>query len=493
MLEDIDTSHFISNSVYKRDITQLETKLGVLHRQVKDLGFPMMVVFEGWEVSGKASMINRVLMSMDPRNYSVHPIQSPVDDELLRPFLWRFWVRTPPKGRIAIFDRSWYMRVSDDRVENKVKKSMLPSIYDMINSFERQLTDDGTLMVKIFLHITRKEQERRLRKLQEEKETPWRYLPQSWDHHKHYDDYLKAYDDMLVRTHTKWAPWHIIPAHDRRLATVEVFKAIVSAIESRRLESITGGRRSINGATHEEDGIPRVLSTVRDLPQMDLAEYETALSELQNRLVRLQAEVYERKVPVIIVYSGMDAAGKGGNIKRLVQKLDPRGYKVIPIIVPTDEEKAHHYLWRFWKELPPAGRMAIFDRSWYGRVMVERIEGFCTEDEWRRAYREIIEMEEQWVDEGAVLMKFWLNIDAETQLERFNERMNNPYKRWKITDEDWRNRSKWDHYILAADEMIYSTSTEKAPWTIVEANSKYHSRISTLSSIASAIEVRLKG
>jgi polyphosphate:AMP phosphotransferase len=492
MLDDLDTSRFLQSSVYKAEMDRLEAEIGVLHRQTKEMGIPIIIVFEGWDASGKASSINRVLMAMDPRICSVHPIYAPNDEEASMPYLWRFWTKIPPKGRIAIFDRSWYIRVSDDRIGKGIKRSELPTVYDHINSFERALSDDGTLIIKVFLHITKKEQERRLKLLQEGVASPWRYLPQNWDHHKHYDEFHEAYEDMLVRTHTKWAPWHSIPAHDPKYATVSVFKTIVSSMEKHRQELLmkrTSTPKAKQAALEEK--IPPAFKDI-DLT-LDIAkdEYERELKELQERLANLQLEVYARKVPVVIAYNGWDASGKGGNIRRLVQNLDPRGYKVIPIIVPTDEEKAHHYMWRFWKELPERGRIAIFDRTWYGRVLVERIEGFCTEEEWKRAYREINEMEAQWAGSGAAIVKFWLHIDKDTQLVRFNERMNNPYKRWKINDEDWRNRAKWDEYYKAAEEMFYRTDTSYAPWTIVEANSKYYSRIKTLRTVVGAIEKRL--
>jgi polyphosphate:AMP phosphotransferase len=491
MLDDLDTSHFVPNSTYKTSISKKELELGELHRQTKQSGIPIIIVFEGWDASGKASTINRLLMAMDPRNYSVHPVYHSTPEEDARPFLWRFWIRTPKKGRIAIFDRSWYIRVTDDRVSHSLKRHQLNPTYDRINSFERALADDGNIIIKFFLHLTKKEQERRLNKLQEEKGSPWRFLPENWDHHKHYNDFHEAYDDMLVRTHTKWAPWTPIPAHDSKYATLEVFKTMISRIHKRLQEDKMGIAMGSSTQTILAQDTPDLFSGIDLSLSMMKEEYERELEDLQNRLSLLQHEVYKKKLRVIVVYSGWDAGGKGGNIRRLVQKLDPRGYKVIPIIVPTDEEKAHHYLWRFWKELPPAGRIAIFDRSWYGRVLVERIEGFCTEDEWKRAYREINEMEEQMTDDDGVLVKFWLHIDSDTQLQRFNERMSNPYKRWKINDEDWRNRAKWDQYYVAAQEMIHRTSTSYAPWTIVEANSKHYSRIKTLSTIASAIERNL--
>jgi len=205
----------------------------------------------------------------------------------------------------------------------------------------------------------------------------------------------------------------------------------------------------------------------------------------------LEHEVYKKRLSVIMVYEGWDAAGKGGNIKRLLKMMDPRGYEVIPIAAPNDIEKAHHYLWRFWKAIPKAGHIAIFDRSWYGRVMVERVEGFCIEEEWKKAYREINEMEEQLVNFGTVLIKFWLQVDRAEQLKRFKERQQNPHKQWKITDEDWRNRKKWIQYKTAVDEMLLRTSTSYAPWTIIESNSKLYARIKVLKTVIEEIEKKL--
>jgi polyphosphate kinase 2 (PPK2 family) len=287
----------------------------------------------------------------------------------------------------------------------------------------------------------------------------------------------------------------VLPAVDTRSTVLEVMKTVTSVLEKRRtliLSNLADGlpdfERDVKLKGDPTDRIGK-MDLSKDMGKKD---YSEELEKLQTRLMELQTEVYKRTVPVMIVYSGVDAAGKGGNIRRLVQKLDPRGYKVIPISVPTDEELSHHYLWRFWKELSQAGRINIFDRSWYGRVLVERVEGLCSGNEWKRAFREINEMEEQWVDFGAVLVKLWLQIDRNEQLERFNERLNNPYKRWKISDDDWRNRGKWDEYIRCANEMFFRTDTEKAPWTLVEGNSKKFGRIKTLSAIVDAIEMKLK-
>ena len=241
----------------------------------------------------------------------------------------------------------------------------------------------------------------------------------------------------------------------------------------------------------EETMRTTVLDGVDVSLTMTKEDYKKRLSVLQKELTRLQNEMYLKRIPVVVALEGWDAAGKGGAIKRLTEPLDPRGYEVVPTAAPNDIEKAHHYLWRFWRAVPKDGHMTIFDRTWYGRVMVERIEGFCSQAEWHRAYREINQMEQNLKDHGVIVLKFWLQIDKDEQERRFNERLEDPEKQWKITDEDWRNREKWDEYVKAVDEMILRTSTTYAPWTIVEADSKYYARIKILETVVRALKNRI--
>jgi AMP-polyphosphate phosphotransferase len=226
--------------------------------------------------------------------------------------------------------------------------------------------------------------------------------------------------------------------------------------------------------------------------KMPREEYEKWLKILQADLHQLAYQVYVQKVPVVIVFEGMDASGKGGTIKRLTEKMDPRGYVVLPIAAPHGDDRERHYLYRFWRRLPEQGQIAIFDRSWYGRVLVERLEGFCSEAAWKRAYSEINQFERQLTDFGVVMFKFWMHISKEEQLARFKERESINYKSWKITDEDWRNRAKWEDYQTAAEEMVLKTSTLNAPWTLVEANDKYYSRIKVLRTVAEKLRRALK-
>ena len=493
MLEKIDLSKKIKKAEYKSVIHDLEIKLGVLQRQSREHRIPVIVIFEGWDAAGKGTLINQLMLTLDPRGFAVYPIKAPNEEESFRPFLWRFWIKTPEKGRIAIFDRSWYGRVLVERVDEIVPKKVWTHAYEDINAFERQLADDGTVIVKFYLHITKKEQKKRFQKLLANSSTSWKVTKEDWRHHKQYDDYVVAIEEMLDKTDTEIAPWTIVEAHDRRFAIVKVFRTVAEAIERRINEIQIQGNSSEKKHTQiqENDSLVSILNQVDLSYTLTREKYNKELKKYQARVRELEHEVYLKRIPVIIVYQGWDAAGKGGNIKRLVQGMDPRGYEVVTIAAPNDIELSHHYLWRFWTRIPKAGHITIFDRSWYGRVLVERIEGFCTEEEWRRAYREIKEMEAQLAHYGTIIIKFWLHIDSDEQLRRFKAREATPYKQWKINAEDWRNREKWDQYQIAVDEMLFRTNTSYAPWTIIEANDKLYARIKALKTVVKAIEERI--
>ncbi len=515
MLEQVDLSKKLSKEEYKEIASDLELRLGALQRDALKLNIPVVIVFEGWDAAGKGTLINRLIQALDPRGCVVHSINAPNQEELLRPFLWRFWIKTPPKGRIAVFDRSWYGRVLVERVDKLVKKSAWKRAYAEITAFERQLVDDGVLIIKFFLHIRKKEQKKRFEQLEKSSSTAWKVTREDWKHHKQYEEYLEATEDMLAKTETNFAPWTVIESHDKRFATVKVFKTVIDRLEAKieaatratqtveppmftpqeasvASESESEAQAKLQGAEIFDHLGSSVLDRIDLSVELSQEAYKNKLEACQQRIFELEHEVYVKRIPVVIVYQGWDAAGKGGNIRRLTQSMDPRGYEVIPIAAPNDVEKSHHYLWRFWQKIPKAGHIAIFDRSWYGRILDERVEGFCSEQEWKRAYREINEMEEHITSFGTVLIKFWLHIDPDEQLRRFEARQQNPYKLWKITDEDWRNRGKWDQYKQAVDEMLFRTSTSYAPWTIVEANSKYYARIKVLETVIQAVESKLK-
>ncbi len=493
MLEKIDLSRKLEKEEFKKIAPLLQERLGDLQRKARDANIPVLILFEGWEASGKGTLMNELILPLDPRGFRVHYVHAGADDPQERywPPMRRFWEITPPRGRIGIYNRSWYRLVMDSPDEDKNVAT-----YEDISSFERQLAQDGNLIIKFFLHIGRKEQKRRLKKLDEGRSSTWRVNEKEWRQNEHYDETAMLVEEMIQYTDRAHAPWTIVEAEDRRYATIKILTTVIRGVE-KALEIAAAGKRARGGevvepepdaseADHKIEELtrdslePSVLKNLDLNKRIDENEYRDKLTKLQERLRDVQYELYKARRPIVVVFEGQDAAGKGGCIKRLTQKLDPRGYQVSPTAAPNDWERAHHYLWRFWDAFPKAGHIGIYDRSWYGRVLVERVEGFAVETEWRRAYGEINEMEGQWARYGCVVLKFWLQIDADEQLARFRERQENPEKTWKITDEDWRNREKWPLYAEAAEEMMLRTSTTFAPWTIVEANDKYFARIKVL-------------
>lgn len=500
MLEKIDLSRTVKKEVYKQRQKEKSAELGLLQRSLKAAGVPVIILFEGLDAAGKGTQINRLIQSLDPRGFDVYAGSKPTEEELMRPFLWRFWTLTPEKGRIAVFDRSWYRKVLIDRFDKVTKKKELPEAYQDIKSFEKQLSDDGTVIIKLFLHISKEEQKKRFKKLEDSKETAWRVSGRDWQRNQEYDKYLQINEEMLEKTDTEYAPWTIIEATDKDYAALKILTCVTDRL-AEELESLnakkavqsslkaTGGDDDSQNGSRYKNG---VLSGIDLNRKLSRKEYKEKLDKLQNRLEFLHSEIYRLRIPVVLGFEGWDAGGKGGAIKRLTSHLDPRGYQVCPTASPNDIEKKHHYLWRFWNHVPKAGHIAIFDRTWYGRVMVERIEGFCTGEEWRRAYQEINEMEAHMANAGAVILKFWMQIDKDEQERRFKERMEIPEKQWKITDEDWRNREKWDQYEVAVNEMLVRNSTTYAPWIVVEGNDKLYARIKVLQTVVDALEETIR-
>lgn len=502
MLEKLDLTKSLGKTKYKEKIAKLETRLGKLQRECRELGIPVMIALEGYGASGKGVQISELIKALDPRGFEVYAVKNETEEEKMHPFMWRFWTKMPQKGRIAIYDSSWYRKVLIDRFDKKTKKSELADAYRSICSFEEQLTSDGMVIIKIFLAIDKEEQKKRFDKLLSSDETAWRVSEGDLKRNKSFDKYQKVNEDMLTRTDTEYAPWNIVEAVDRRFATAKIYAIVVQTLAEKVEEVRKQNRKKeeVNLRKDEEEYTNVWTGVEKEsvLGKADLSltytkeEYKKRLEKLQKKMEKLHGELYRRRIPVVLGFEGWDAGGKGGAIKRLTEKMDPRGYVVHPTASPNDIEKAHHYLWRFWTDMPKAGHVTIFDRTWYGRVMVERIEGFCSKQEWQRAYKEINAMEKDLTDAGAIVLKFWMQIDKDEQARRFKARQENPEKQWKITDEDWRNREKWDQYEEAVNEMLIRTSTPNAPWIVVEGNCKYYARIKVLESVVEAIEERLR-
>jgi polyphosphate:AMP phosphotransferase len=486
MFEKYDLSKKTDDKTFEKEMEPLRVEIGVLTRTLWEHRVPIIVVVEGWNASGITMVISELIQHIDPRGFSLHSIGSPHDEERARPLLWRFFTKIPAKGRIAIFARSWYSRSLAEQVSGIEWKSGMRSSIAAINSFERQLADDGAVILKFFLHISKEEQKRRLDERERNLLTSWMITKGDWDFHHHYDSYLPVIEEFIGETDKPYAPWTIVEATDSNYTCLKVYSTIVKRLK-KHLDRIESGRER-EGKSNEKNGSIKHTKTVVKRKSAAPAEYSR--QEYEEQLVRCQEKVrdiqyllYKRKIPLIIVYEGWDAAGKGGNIMRLVRLMNPRGYDVVSIARPDQTELDHHYLWRFYQRFPKAGHITIFDRSWYGRVLVERVEGYCTVAEWKQAYQEINEMEQAYVGSGGGLIKFWLEVSKDEQLKRFQDRQNDPLKEWKITDEDWRNRGKWNEYEEAVEEMLARTSTPAAPWTVVESDDKYYARLKTLRTV----------
>ena len=405
----------------KSEVKRLGERLSVLQQDIKKNDIPVIVLFEGWGAAGKGSFIGKTILNLDPRGSHTFNTTKPTEEEKRKPFMNRFWCDIPQNGEITFFDRGWYFEYSKEN--NK-----------QIKIFERQLRDNGYLVIKIFLHITKEEQKARLDKLLASKNTAWRVSKKDLKENKNYEKNFKKYDEMLEMTNTEYAPWNVVSSMNKTEAMHDILSIIVENIES-RLKSKDSDRIGIRAESmqHELVDMPKLKDIDLAICSMEEDEYRKTLKKLQKKLNKLSYKLYKKRIPLIICYEGWDAAGKGGNIKRVASSLDPRDYEVTPIAAPVSYEKNRHFLWRFQKKLPKTGHIVIFDRTWYGRVMVERLEGFCSENAWKRAYNEINEFEAELTDWGAVVVKFWLQIDKDEQLKRFNDRKNTPEKQWKIS------------------------------------------------------------
>lgn len=493
MLEKVDLSRKLGKKEYRQAVKELGAKIGELQRQQREAGIPVMVVFEGWEGAGKGAQMNQLILPLDPRGFRVQNVTDSFTSDPFYPPMYPFWNAIPPAGRMSIYNRSWYRKAIDSWREPNEGNRGLERKLEEIRSFERQLADGGYLLIKLFLHIDRSEQKKRLQRLKSDGSKGVRGQ-EELNAYKNYDSILPVLEEVMRETDRAYAPWTIVEAHDRRFATVKVLSVVARALENRlnQPKVETAKEPAMLSELEEAVTTPTVLSKV-DLSLEPEDNYKKEMASLQRKIRRMEYTLYRKRRPMVLAFEGWDAAGKGGCIKRLTQEMDPRGYEVIPVGAPNDFERRHHYLWRFWQDFPKAGHVAIFDRTWYGRVLVERVEGYCSPLEWRRAYSEINDMEKQWHDSGAIVMKFWLQIDKDEQLRRFQSREETPEKNWKITDEDWRNREKWDLYEKAVEEMLWRTSTPYAPWTIVEANSKAYGRLKVLRTVLERGEEALEG
>ncbi len=617
MLEAVDfTQEAPDKESYKAKRDELMQRLTVLQQRARAKHVGLVVLFEGWNGAGKGSRISDLMYRLDARATSVH-VTSDLDLAAVRGFagapwgvqgffppMQQFWTSLGERGTITFYDRGWYSsavehmlitelgdeltfdderrsrderggRDREGRAKNGKSRAVemaasarderrarsLDRAVESAAEFERQLVNDGYVLVKFFVHVREKMQRRRLERLYDDPATRWRVSEGKLASAADYPHAYRLYDRLLSRSDFSFAPWTLINGEEKRSANLKIAETLCEALEraldapededakaaaeaaaansDKSLAEVastgTAGEVEVEKASSNAgfapDGYPRTpdpaddaeavaaaevvaklqhsqaptasrFVLVEDPPvlskkygevvEMDEETYKKRLKKEQKRLYRLELEMYRKRIPLIILFEGWDAAGKGGAIKRVAQALDARAYTIFPSPAPTRPELLHPHLWRYWTRLPKAGHVGIYDRSWYGRVLVERIEGFATPAEWGRAYDEINDFERELARWGAILLKFWIDVSPEEQLRRFREREDTPSKRWKITSEDWRNRAKRQQYRSAANDMMRLTSTPFAPWTIVPGDDKKNARIEVVSAVADALEARLR-
>jgi polyphosphate:AMP phosphotransferase len=491
MFEAVELGRKVPKKIFEEEEPKLQTALLEAQRKVRESDFPVIIVVSGVEGAGKGEVVNRLNKWLDTRGMRSYAFWDESEDERQRPRYWRFWQRLPPVGTIGILFGSWYTQPIIDRVFQRIDEAAFERELRRIEEFERLLADGGALIVKFWFHLSKDEQRKRLKA---DVKTGRISSPLLKKFAKKYDVF-KTHSERAIRmTDVGICPWYVIESTDRRYRDLTVGRTLLQAMEERlqRGASVTAPHRG-------RDAVPLANpeASVTVLDQVDLSRtitpeaYAEQLREYQNRLNVLAWRARGQRRYTVAVFEGWDAAGKGGAIRRVTQAVDARLYQAISVAAPTDEERAHHYLWRFWRHIPRAGYMTMYDRSWYGRVLVERVEGFAPERDWRRAYQEINDFEEQLVEHGVVLLKFWIHISAEEQLRRFREREEIEWKKHKITEEDWRNREKWDAYNAAVNDMVARTSTAHAPWSLIAGNDKLYARVEVLRIFCERLETAL--
>ena len=488
MFETAEIGQKIDKNVFRKREPEIRTALIEAQRALRARGVGVIIIVAGAEGAGKGEVVHRLATWFDPRGVETHAFWDETQEEREHPRFWRYWRAIPRAGSIAVMFGSWYTRAILDRARDASDDASYEADLHRIAALERMLTDDGVLIVKLWFHLSRNEHRKRLRKARSEGQA---VSPHTENILEHYDLLMRLAERAVRVTDAQAAPWRLIESTDAKYRDLTAGETLLAAIRARLEERPTAP--SIPRDPEPEPDAVTVLDRVDLSLSLSPETYRTKLDASQRRLSNLAWEARTRGVSTIAVFEGWDAAGKGGAIRRVSQAMDARLYRTVPVGAPTDEEAARHYLWRFWRHVPRSGYMTLFDRSWYGRVLVERVEGLAPPEAWQRAYLEINDFEEQLVDAGVVLLKFWMHISRDEQLRRFRERQETEWKKHKITAEDWRNREKWGAYRTAVDDMVARTSTPDAPWTLVAANDKRHARVQVLETFCTRLRDALDG
>jgi len=483
MLKTMNSVSKVKKSDYKHLAQEIRMQLLQLQFQTNTRNKPVIIVVAGDDRSGRHETINALMEWLDPRFIRANaygPVEK-LDEQ--KPFFWRYWRDLPSAGKIGIYLREWTSTSIVQFLNEEISEKKLARRIQYIQGFEKTLCDDGALIIKFWLHLSKDAHENRVSEI---KNTPF-FDPKDELALKNYDKAIKTFDKVLSQTHTSHAPWHVINGEEPLQRNLVVGEAIVKQMTywlgNERPNIPTTAPPSISNS-NILDSIDLSLSISKD-------DYKAELKNCRSQLRGLMTKAQQRKLAVVCVFEGADAAGKGGAIRRMVSAIDAGLYRIVPVAKPSDEEYAHHYLWRFWRHMPGEGLMTIFDRSWYGRVLVERVEEFASPNEWQRAYSEINDFEEQLNVHGTIIVKYWLHIDQKEQLKRFEARENTPHKQHKITEEDYRNRQKWPDYREAIHDMLVQTDTSYARWNIIPAQDKKYARIAVFRALIDALKSQL--
>jgi len=487
MFEAVELGRRLAKEDFEKQLPALRVRLIEAQQAIRQARIPVLVIVAGMDGAGKGEVVHHLNEWLDPRGLDTHTFWNVSGEEKERPYYWRFWRTRPARGRIGVYYGGWYQDLLVARARHQCSPAQLDSALNRVAAFEQMLVDDGTLIVKFWFHLGCKEQRHRLRKLTDKPERHQLVLPVSGKHARHFARVASAAEAIIRRTDAGHAPWHLIEATDDLYRDLTAAQRLLESLES-RLALPQPARPKITRRPSETRPPVTVLDKVDLTRQLGKKAFSRQLPKLQAELNRLTWKAYEKGTSTLMVFEGWDAAGKGSAIRRVTEAIDARLFRVIPVAAPNEEEQSHHYLWRFWRHLSRAGRVTIFDRSWYGRVLVERIEGFASPTEWMRAYHEINEFEKQLTDHGLVILKFWLHISQAEQLERFRKRETVPHKNYKITPDDWRNRKKWGRYEIAVHDMVSRTSTKTSPWTLVSGNDKQVARLEVLEACIKALK-----
>jgi polyphosphate:AMP phosphotransferase len=491
MLETAETGQTIDAETYAALEPDLRTKLIAMQQKLRSAPFSVILLVCGDDAAGTREVVNILGEWLDPRSVHTKFFSQPTGEERQHPVAWRFWHELPAAGRIAVLCDDWNTRALAGRIRKKVTSNELAWMLDAIVRLEHMLAIDSCVIVKIFLHTSPKRLRRQKKQIKQSMD--WSDVAViSKAMLKNRKPTRALVEQVLEATAGELTPWHLIESVDKRFRNVSVAKVLLDAVEARFQRVEQSKAEPEVCVKPSKSGDRSVLDTVDLASRITDEEYVSRMAKLKKDLTELTTAATREGTSTICAFEGWDAAGKGGTIRRLTATMNPENYRIIPIAAPTDEEKSHHYLWRFWRHIPRDGGFVVFDRTWYGRVLVERVENFATREQWMRAYEEINYFEEQLTVHGVLLLKFWLHIDPDEQLRRFKDREEIAYKKYKIGPEDYRNREKWDAYVEAINDMVARTSTAKAPWHLVPSNDKKLGRVEVLETVAKALRRRLK-